>query len=487
VRAQETIVSLQIRNDGQCAADNVRIEIQESPAYEIVGSKQKRLTEISTRSPVIVDFCLRLHQDIARVTFDLTYDDAERKDKQTKFADEIIVQHQQRPYHLISNPYTTGTPIRDKEMFYGRTEDLVFLQSNLERQSANRVVLLRGQRRMGKTSLIYRLATELATGSYLPVFIDLQRFALVSDDSHLLKNFAKCIYEQAWKYKSIRLDKPLDELFASNPSAAFDDYLTSVWQRLPNERVILLIDEFDEMGAYTARNGDGILRYLRSLMQHHPGLSFLLACAPQMPYVEGYQAILFNIAQPRQLGKFKRNEAIELIVGPVRGDLEYDPLAIDKMLAITDGWPYFIHVMSEKLIQHCNAIQRSYVTVGEVNAALNLVLLEHDTSIRWIWQDLASPLEKLILSLLAQEQGQEELVFSLNDIYHSFDVHSIAYEHRELTEALSKLVKGSFVEESFDGVQYRILVGLIKAWLRKEKPPARVIREENFFASDQGF
>ncbi len=157
-RAQEVVISLQIRNDGQCAADNVQVRIKESADYEIVEGQQQRLAEISTRFPVSVEFRLCLRKDFARVAFYLTYDDAERKGKQATFADEVLMQDLQRPYHQIFNPYTTGTPIRDKEMFFGRAEDLVFLQDSLGRQSANRVVFHWGPRRLGKNTQIYSQA-----------------------------------------------------------------------------------------------------------------------------------------------------------------------------------------------------------------------------------------------------------------------------------------------------------------------------------------
>lgn len=102
----------------------------------------------------------------------------------------------------------------------------------------------------------------------------------------------------------------------------------------------------------------------------------LLAGAPHMPYVEGYQSVLFNIAIERRVHKLPPEEARLLLTEPIRHYLEYDPLAVEKMLALTDGWPYFIPVMSEKLIQHCNTIAKSYVTVSEVNVALDMVLRE---------------------------------------------------------------------------------------------------------------
>jgi len=483
-RVEEAVVSLSIRNDGQCSADNVRIELEESEDFEVVGSRQQKLAEISTKIPVNVDFILRLHGISARVAFQLTYDDAEKRAKTQFFADEVVVRDYQRAYHFIYNPYTTGTPIREKEMFYGRKEDLNFLSESLGSLSTNRVVLLWGQRRMGKTSLIYQLASKLAVGQYAPVFIDLQDLALKSDSSQLLESFAHCVFNEILRYKNVRIAEPVSERFQADASTAFRDYLASVWEWLPDHRLILLIDEFDGMSQFIQHEGDHILHYLRSLMQHYPGLNFLLSGAPQMPYTEGYHSVFFNIAQSRKLGKLRAEEARELITEPVRKDLEYDSLALEKMLTLTDGWPYFIHVVSEKLIEHCNAIKKSYITVSEVNAALDLVLNEQSSSIRWIWQDLTSPIEKLVLSLLAQEKGEDGRIFTLNDIQRNFDECGVQYVHKDVIEALRKLSRSDFIEETFDGVQYRMPVGLIKAWLRKDQPPERVVREEKFFDDD---
>jgi outer membrane protein assembly factor BamB len=479
-RAEEVIVSFHVKNDGQCAADNVQINLEESEDFGIIGKGQYRFAQISTAFPESVDFVLHLYGNSARLAFHLVFDDAEKRGKDLHFAEEIVVRDRQRPYHFIANPYTTGTPIRDKAMFYGRKKDLQILSASLGSTSANRVVLLWGQRRMGKTSLIYQLVKKLAIGRYAPVFIDLQALSLKDDMSHILEGFAQCIYREIFHYKNIHVPEPVHEKFRVDASAAFEEYLSDALKQLPEHRLVLLIDEFDAIRRYTDRDGEQILHYLRNLMQHYPGLNFLLSGAPQMPYMEGYHAVLFNIAQEHHLKKLEREDASDLIREPVRDDLEYDSLALEKMLSLTNGWPYFIHVMSEKLIAYCNSIRKSYVTVSEINAALKLVLDEQASSMRWIWQDLSTPTEKLVLSLLAQEKGEEGHVFSLNDIQREFDAYGAPFVHRDVVEALRKLSRGDFVEEHFNGTQYRIPVGLIKAWLRKDEPPERVVREEKF-------
>ena len=108
---------------------------------------------------------------------------------------------------------------------------------------------------------------------------------------------------------------------------------------------------------------------------------------------------------------------------------------------------------------------------------LEHILYEQAISIRWIWEQ-SSPTERFLLSILAQEQGEEGRTFSLNDIRMMYDTEGVVYEQRKVMAALHKMVRDDFVEERRDGTQYRIPVGLLKEWLYKAKSPERVVREE---------
>jgi len=141
--------------------------------------------------------------------------------------------------------------------------------------------------------------------------------------------------------------------------------------------------------------------------------------------------------------------------------------------------------MGEKLVRYCNGQKRSYVTTNEVNAVLDQVLREQTSSILWIWQGLASPTERLVLALLAQEKGQRRDVVSLTDLWRDFDTYGLQFKHKDVTRALENLTRDDFVREAQDGVQYSIPLGLLKAWLRKEKPPERVVREVKSFEEER--
>lgn len=477
---EEIVIALLISNHGHSPADNVHVLLEESDDFIIVNGNTRLFSEVSTSKPVTTDFTIRPCIPSPRLSFKIIYDDAEKKAKIEHFADVVTIQGKQRPYRPIPNPYTSGTPIRDEQMFFGREDDIDVLYDRLSSTSANKVVILCGQRRMGKTSLLYQLANRLKHGPYAPVLIDFQSLALKSNVGQFLFGIASHIQEELWKYKYIEVRKPDSEAFSNNPTTAFDDFLRMTLQAIPDCRLVFLLDEFEKLNDLIQKGllEENILNYLRSLMQHRERLNFLLAGTPRIrDLTEGYWAIFFNIALQHPLSKLKPEEAIELITQPVHEYMEYDALALERVRHLSGDQPYLIHIISERLIMHCNKYEKTYITINDVNAVLERILEEQDTSIRWIW-DQSSKTERFLLSILAQEKGEDGRVFSFNDIRAAYDMEGIVYEQQKVMTALSKMVRDDFLEERRDGTQYRIPVGLLKEWLRKAKSPERVVREE---------
>ena len=74
---------------------------------------------------------------------------------------------------VLSNPYIAGNPVRGETLFVGRSDILRDVQSLLRDPNANAIALY-GQRRIGKTSILFQLEEQLAeSGKYLPVYFDL--------------------------------------------------------------------------------------------------------------------------------------------------------------------------------------------------------------------------------------------------------------------------------------------------------------------------
>ena len=100
-----------------------------------------------------------------RLSWQLTFDDAVDTGRQVDFADAMELEEEKvdRPFQRIFPiPYVTGTPLRSGEMFVGRKDVFDFVQEHLLGAYQNNVIVLHGQRRTGKTSILYRLQEVLA-------------------------------------------------------------------------------------------------------------------------------------------------------------------------------------------------------------------------------------------------------------------------------------------------------------------------------------
>ena len=75
----------------------------------------------------------------------------------------------------MTNPYIFGAPVKTREMFFGREDVFNFLHHHLIGSYQDNVVMLYGQRRTGKTSILYQIrdANRLGDG-YTPILISLE-------------------------------------------------------------------------------------------------------------------------------------------------------------------------------------------------------------------------------------------------------------------------------------------------------------------------
>jgi hypothetical protein len=80
--------------------------------------------------------------------------------------------------------------------------------------------------------------------------------------------------------------------------------------------------------------------------------------------------------------------------------MAYDDLALDKMWRVTAGHPYFLQLMCHSLVNRHNKLQRSYLTIADVNAALEEILNAGEAHFIYLWQE-ASPPERLVLTALS--------------------------------------------------------------------------------------
>ncbi len=468
-----THVAMEIRNTGRAAAENIVAVLDENPAYRVRTEPQIIPFLPSGRSRQVRFVIEPQAEERFRVAMSLTYDDRNRHDKTAAFGDMVYLLPPVREFTPITNPYLPGTPLRkDSSLFFGREELFDFIAEHAGMQSQRNVFMLVGQRRTGKTSLLLRLEDYLPP-QLLPVYIDCQSLGVSPGMPALLQEFAWHIAD-ALNAKGIDIDVPEFDEWQADPTRVFQrEFLPTVRQLLPADTILLLV--FDEFEAFESMVADGILPrtffpYMRHLMQHSMGLGFVFVGTRRLEEMSAdYWSVLFNIALYRKIDFLSEEAASKLICEPVAPHIIYDDLAIDKILRVTAGHPYFLQLVCYTLVKRANQQKTGYVTISDVNVALDEMLRLGEVHFAYIWQR-ANLAERAVLAAAAHLMDQNEPLHPEMFVEY-LQSYSIELDPAEVTHALNALVERDIMREVMEEGKalYELQIGLVGEWVAQNK------------------
>lgn len=473
IPAEKLEVVLAIRNNGRAAAENIIAALDENPAYISNGRPQviPLLPPGQTRQ---INFSLAPQvNDRFRLVLNLTYDDRNQRDRAIAFGDMVSLLPPVRDFRPISNPYLPGTPLRrESTIFFGRDELFDFIAESAGRLSQRNVLILVGQRRTGKTSILLRLEHHLPS-DLVPIYIDCQSLGVTPGMPALLYDLSWYIAD-ALAVRGIDLTVPVPELWEDSPTRLFQHhFLPQAQSQLPQNTTLLLV--FDEFEAFENLVEDGLLPptlfpYLRHLMQHSVGLSFVFVGTRRLEEMSAdYWSVLFNIALYQKIGFLDDDIASKLIQEPVAPNLIYDDLAIDKILRVTAGHPYFLQLVCYTLVKQANGRRKSYITISDVNAALDEMLILGEVHFAYLWQR-SDDAERALLTAVAHMMDRDT-AFHPTDMLQFLETYGIYLAPAEVTTALKKLVERDIFQEVTEGATalYELKIGLVGLWVAKYK------------------
>jgi len=280
----------------------------------------------------------------------------------------------------IDSPYVIGVPLTEQqEIFVGRTD----ISARIEQLLLDRrrpPLLLYGQRRMGKTSLLNNLGRMLPS-TITPLFVDLQGpAARATEHGGFLYNLARGMVDSASRQRGLILPALTREALAGDPFTHFDEWLDEVEKALGDNTALLSLDEFEVLegafgeGRFSERD---VLGMLRHLIQHRPRFKVLLAGSHTLDEVQRWASYLINV-QVVQIGYLNEGEALQLIENPVKDfALRYEPEASRRVLALTRGHPFLTQLLCAEIVALKNeqdpAVRR-LARLADVEAAVPAAL-----------------------------------------------------------------------------------------------------------------
>jgi hypothetical protein len=470
---QTTTIALDLKNVGRAAAENVLVALDEDPSWTCSSGPAaiKRLLPGRNRQ---VQFQVEAHvPDQFRPVFTIQYDDTHGAGRRIAFADMVHFLPPVRDFRPIPNPYSPGMPLRRNSLvFFGREDLFRFISENADELTQRNVLILVGQRRTGKTSALLQLGYHVPDHMF-PIYIDCQSLGVVPGMAAFFHDLAWVISD-AFAERGLELQVDLPEIWQSDPGGKFQrHFLPSAQALLPQGTTMLLM--FDEFEVFESLVGDGMLpptlfTYLRHLMQHGKGMAFIFAGTSRLEEMgSDYWSVLFNIALYRQIGFLDGEAAQRLIREPVAPDLTYDDLAVDKILRMTAGHPYFLQLVCYSLVNRANQERTGYVTISNVNAALDEMLRLGEVHFAYLW--LRSTQAERALLAAAGRLMDSDSPWRLEDLLNYLEEYNIRLEPGEATEAIGRLIDREIIRETAGSgpSRYELRIGLVGLWVAQNK------------------
>lgn len=376
------------------------------------------------------------------------------------------------------NPYIIGRPIYEPELFFGREDLFNFIHDNLNKRA--QVILLHGQRRIGKSSVL----------SQIPNFITLEQFLFVplSLEGKSQKSLSEVLHELGrdiidyLELSQLQVVLPSKTDLAEDAQIFFNNFLPQIYQVIDGKNLVLLLDEFDVLGDSNENSAfSHFFPCLQSIVYWHKELFIIPVVGRQLDDMPNLLS-LFRQAPHREIGLLDRHSAERLIVKPAEGILRYEPDAIDAILELSAGHPYFTQVICFTLFSQARDEQRWQVNRQDVENIVEEAIEIGEAGLAWFRDGLPIP-ERVVFSAAAQVQQQQNSVIKgepltllvqcgvvLTEPFHTA-------EERLLEWGFLKQLRASGIPDLYDSNNYKVAVELVRRWLIKRYPLRREIWE----------
>jgi hypothetical protein len=371
--------------------------------------------------------------------------------------------------HEIDNPYIFGVPLTvTQEIFVGR-EDISRRIEQLLHTAGGPPLLIYGQRRMGKTSLLRNLR-RLLPSTYLPLFVDGEALVGAEDGPDFL-------YMMAWQMGlsaeecGANLPALSREQMQTTPFTRFIEWLHQVENALPSlgfQTALFVLDEVEAIDVLMNKPqlaAPEIVRLLRHVIQHQPSIKVLLVGSRTLAELGNWASQLINV-QVVKIGFLAEEAARQLVERPLPAfPLRYEPAATERVLAYTHRHPYLLQLLCYEIVALKNsqpAEQRLTVTVADVETVVPRAL---ETGSFFFIDIERNQVPPYVMPVLQRISGAGE--------GQTCSHGQLAENHSKLEEALAILQQRDLITavgSTAVDTQYQVQVELIRRWFAVATP-----------------
>ena len=463
---------LDVRNVGLGPAETVELTLEASDNVELVRSSIF-LGEIDRGVRVETPCRTTTAEPIAVITGQLTWQNVDHTLGSLDLYLTLESQRSDIPWDELATlePYSLQ-PVSGEDQLVGRSDMLASLVAEARQRDVGSFFLF-GQKRVGKTSIARTLASRLRSSNYAVVYLEGGDY-VDPDAATTVANLGRRLCREI---------KATDSRFALIGCPDFrealgpiTDFLSDVLRMDPDFRILVILDEFDELPLNLYRRGpigDSFFLTLRSV-SGRPNFGFVLVGGEKMEFILSGQGDALNKFQAMRVDYFDRenhwNDFAELVRRPVHEWLEFTEEALHRLYDATAGNPYFTKLLCRTLFRRVVSRRDNYITDVEVDQVIAETAQSlSSNSFQHFWEDgilevpdrveqISVDRRKVLRAVSQSLQGGA----AIRDVVltHARD---ITLSSGAATTLLADLVRRQVLVD--EGGLYRFKVGLFERWL----------------------
>jgi tetratricopeptide (TPR) repeat protein len=377
------------------------------------------------------------------------------------------------------NPYVAGLPLWEERGFFGRQKLLDWVTQSLCNPDAN-VLVLFGQRRIGKTSLLLQLQRALSTNAFLPIYFDLQDQA-ARPLGRVLVDLANTVAEQ------VGMEPPDPETFDNRGHFFRSVFLPQVYEHLgETRRPVFLLDEFDVLNETTEAEllmtaaTKALFRFIRRLTTKDSRSAFVFAVGRRVEDLSLDFTATFRASLVREVWVLDQESAEALVrqaeIPNQNVTLLFTDRAVARILSLTSGHPYLTQLLCRQIWERAYTHPQHSTTLpmidaSEVEAAVPDALEAGNQALTWLWDGLGLA-EQIYAAGLAETMSEGESITEERGIQ-ILAARAARLLTRKIELAPRDLVRRRVLEMTGER-EYGFAVEILRRWVHENKPLQRM-------------
>jgi type I restriction enzyme M protein len=408
----------------------------------------------------------------------------------------------------IGSPYITGDPVKphQKMPLYGR-DDILESISRYISESGN-VVLLEGNRRVGKSSILYHLQSNDYIPGWICVYMSLQEcegcdksgipawsiwlvmasqivIALVKAGKEVSLPDGETVSLKSGRFYQRKIKTAIKELISiDSPFYDFQSYLEELLEELKasSTGIVIMIDEFDKLqeGIDNEVTTPQVPENIRSIIHRYDNFSAILTGSKRLQRLrQEYWSALFGLGIRVGVSELALPNARQLVTVPSIGQLNFTSESVDLIVEQTGKYPFLIQCLCNKIYDNAAKLDVRQIDTKFASQAISEFITDNE-HFMYFWS-LAGVIpgdsrSQLILFIFAREEKDGNRLTS-GELLEILIECSIDLSEQLFDKFISYLMELELIERKGErGEQvYSLTTPLLSQWLLESQDYERVL------------